>query len=351
MKLFEKLKNTFFEEEYVEVDEPKVEEKIEKKVEKKEDKKETKQEVKEEVAKKVEIKEEPKKEVYVDDIEDDTEEEVISNDTTFDDDEDTAEPIYSDREILSKNSKLSYFDEDDFVDEYYEEKKEVIKPAVEETKKIYGGSASSVYDSIINSESEHRPYGESSGKFHPTPIISPIYGVLDKNYRKEEVVDKKDRPSSYVSKRDMDLDSIRKKAYGDVSILDTAPEEEEVVDNEPLLYDMIDNETDSKPEVEKVTIADAEEYFEDLGLEYNVDYKDTSYEEATRSKSRSTRTEKHQDLDEDDKLSDTLTDLVVSDDVEEEAYKVDDTYEDDSYDDSDENLFDLVDSVYKGGEE
>ena len=342
MKLFEKIKNTFFEEEYVEVEEPKEEEK---------------KEVKEEVAKKIEVKEEPKKEEVIEEVE---EIEEVSMDEDASDDSET---LYSDREILSRNNKLSYFDDDDFVDEYYEEKKEV-KPEIE-AKKIYGGSASSVYDSIINSESEHRPYGESSGKFHPTPIISPIYGVLDKNYRKEEVVDKKDRPSSYVSKRDMDLDSIRKKAYGDVSILDTKVEEDEEVDNEPLLYDMIGSEEDSKPEVEKVTIADAEEYFEDLGLEYNVDYKDSSYEEATRSKSRSTRTEKHQDLDE-KKLSDTLTDLQVTDiedtykiedDIKEDTnenedtYKVDDSYDDDSYDDTEENLFDLVDSVYKGGEE
>lgn len=338
MKLFEKLKNTFFEEEYVEVEEP---------VEK-EEAKEAKKELKEEVAKKVEVKEEIKKEepVEIDDTLD-MEFSKKENDNFDKSYSDTSENVYSDSEILSRNNKLSYFDDDDFVDEYYE-KKEEVKPEIE-TKKIYGGSASSVYDSIINSETEHRPYGESSGKFHPTPIISPIYGVLDKNYRKEEVVDKKDRPSSYVSKRDMDLDSIRKKAYGDVSILDTSKEEEEEIDNEPLLYDMLDNEENTKPEVEKVTIADAEEYFEDLGLEYNVDYKDSAYEEATRKKSYTSRTEKHQD-EENNTLNNTLTNLELP--VEEDSYdNKEDTSEDDLYDNLDDNLFDLVDSVYKGGEE
>ena len=312
MKLLEKLKNTFFEEEYVEVDESSEEER------------------KENVAKKVETRETVKQPVEEqEEIEDTTELDNVINDMEdATDNLEEADTYYSDREILSKNNNLSYFDDDDFVDEYYEKKEETI---VSEPKKIYGGSANSVYDSIINSEVENRPYSESSGKFHPTPIISPIYGVLDKNYRKEEVVDKKDRPSSYVSRRDVDLDSVRKKAYGDVSILDDR-KEEVIEDTEPLLYDMIDTEEDTKPEVDKVTIADAEEYFEDLGLEYNVDYKDTSYEEATRSKTRSKRTEKHQDLEDD--LSDTLTDLATS--VEEDR----DT-------DLDENLFDLVDSVYK----
>ena len=34
---------------------------------------------------------------------------------------------------------------------------------------------------------------------------------------------------------------------------------------------------DDTPAVPKVTVGDAEEYFEDLGLEYNVDYKDISH--------------------------------------------------------------------------
>jgi hypothetical protein len=33
-----------------------------------------------------------------------------------------------------------------------------------------------------------------------------------------------------------------------------------------------------KPGIDKVTIGDAEEYFEDLGLEYNIDYKDLAKE-------------------------------------------------------------------------
>ena len=52
-------------------------------------------------------------------------------------------------------------------------------------------------------------------RFTATPIISPIYGVLDKNYRKEELEPfsggnyEADRPS-----KNIDFDSVRKKAYG-----------------------------------------------------------------------------------------------------------------------------------------
>ena len=338
MKLLEKLKNTFFEEEYVEVEEPKEEK------EKKIKKEETKEEKKEEVAKKVETKEEKKKPEPIkieEDFDDDDEEEIVTPKT----EEDSF--TYSDRELLNRDDKIEYFDDEDFEEDDYEEPvSKNIEPV--EPKKIYGGSVNSVYDSIINSEAdEHRPYGESAGRFHPTPIISPIYGVLDKNYRKEEVIDKKDRPSSYVSRKDVDLDSIRKKAYGDVSIFDTTKEEPEPEENsEPLLYDMIDTSVDEKPEVEKVTIADAEEYFEDLGLEYNVDYKDSAYEKSTgRRSNRSTVTEDNED---------TL-EIPQQSIVEEEINNITQDYDvptEDVYDNmDDENLFDLVDSVYKGGEE
>ena len=76
----------------------------------------------------------------------------------------------------------------------------------------------------------------------------------------------------------------------------------------------------SKPMVDQVTLADAEEYFQDLGLEYNIDYKDTRYEKATgrRVKNATESVKKEEDSD-DANLED--------------------------------NLFDLIDSMYKDGEE
>ena len=49
-------------------------------------------------------------------------------------------------------------------------------------------------------------------KFKPTPIISPVYGVLDKNYHKEDIVSKSDK--DYKSVDGLSVDSIREKAYG-----------------------------------------------------------------------------------------------------------------------------------------
>lgn len=299
MKLLEKLKNTFFEEEYVEVEEPKREE-VAKKVEVKEIKRE------ERPVKKMVSEEEVKPEVS----------EVKINDNNTKPKQDN---FYSDRDLVKKSSKVPYFEDEDFIADKPKKTTAVIK----ETKKVYGQSPDKLYESIKVDTTSNKPYSATSkGKFQPTPIISPIYGVLDKNYHKEEVIDKKDRPSSYVSRKNADLDSIRKKAYGDVSIFDSSiKEEEKIEDNEPLLYDMIDEE-DTKPVVDQVTMADAEEYFNDLGLEYNVDYKDGKHEAASGRKINS-RLDRDKNLDQD-------------------------------FDDGqplEENLFDLVDSMYEGGEE
>lgn len=289
MKLLEKLKNTFFEEEYVEVEENE----------------------KEVVARKVEPKKEIKREEKK--VVTHVEEEALPEEKKVEN--------YSDREILNRDSKVSYFEEEDFLE------LEVKVPKKVEEKKIYGGQAADLYSSIdYSSNNGNKPYSAPlKESFKPTPIISPIYGVLDKNYKKEEVIDKKDKPSSYVSRRNADLDSIRRKAYGDystfedVSIVDT--NEEIVEENENgLLYDMTaDN---SKPVVDQVTLADAEEYFQDLGLEYNIDYKDNRYEKATGRRTISS----NQEL--------SLKEIETNEDANLE-----------------DNLFDLIDSMYEEGEE
>lgn len=297
MGLLEKLKNTFFEEEYIEVEEEKKEKPIARKVETKLKKAEK---VEESTPIEQEIIEEPIPEV--------------SN--------------YSDSELLKRENNIQYFDEEDFVEEESSPKKS-------ETTKLYGEDSQKLYSNInIENEENHTPYANSNAKsgFKPTPIISPIYGILDKNYRKEEVIDKKDKPSSYVSRRNADLDFVRNKAFGNleddmmnnsINNQELASEEDnyddfqyddnEMENRENLLVDMTD--ADTTPAVDKVTIADAEEYFEDLGLEYNIDYKDSRYEKATgRRSSKAINKEKDNTINEQEQnnLEDNLFDLVDS---------------------------------------
>ena len=86
-----------------------------------------------------------------------------------------------------------FFDDDEFDDLKPKEIKE------EKTIKPYQGALQEVKKA------------EPVKKFKPTPVISPIYGVLDKNYKKDEIGERKD--SKDLSKP-LSIDDIRNKAYG-----------------------------------------------------------------------------------------------------------------------------------------
>ncbi len=343
MGLLEKLKNTFFEEEYVEVEE-------------KENKREEK---KEKISKKIDdkplervVEERPVK--IVEDLDEEEElEEIIEED-----EEKPVEPIYSDRDLVNKNSKLTYFDDSDF-----EPTQSIPVIEKEEPKRVYGESAETLYNSIKvddikdYSNISHRAYGATEeNKFEPTPIISPIYGILDKNYRKEEVIDRKDRPSSYVSRKNADLDSIRQKAYGiKEEVVEEEKKEPVLIEDEelpkPPTYDDMNYDYDI-PAVDQVTVGDAEEYFNDLGLEYNIDYKDRHYENATGRRSDIYTQEKSNDLYDEVVINDNSIendnsdDNITMDDLMSSQLKEIDQEEAHLED----NLFDLVDSLYEDGE-
>lgn len=98
-----------------------------------------------------------------------------------------------------------YFDDKDFDDlekpkEIKKEKKNDTKPKIE----AYQGS----FRKEIKIEEEKR--------FTPSLIISPVYGVLDKNYHKDDILAKHTLSSDHYYKQSdhMTIDDIRDKAYG-----------------------------------------------------------------------------------------------------------------------------------------
>lgn len=98
-------------------------------------------------------------------------------------------------------------------------------------------------------------------KFTPTPIISPVYGVLDKNYNKEDITTKKERESIAHTNTSVTIDDVRRKAYGTLeddiettlfgsnSILFTEEKEEK-----DLFEDLVDDEI----EIEDINIIEEE---------------------------------------------------------------------------------------------
>ena len=384
MKLFDKLKNALFEEEYIEVEEKpkKFKEKKQKIKPEKRDKDEPSfddESFEEEKPIAKRIVPQVKKSVDSDINSEDDSDSLRDNDLVRNDvesritmvtdedlkvDEDTYKiPSISEfQETPRRRSEMNYYEEENEILPVIE--KEEIVPVTETFEpKLYQASKT---ESYLENYTPHE-YGNYEKKkekakegFKPSPIISPIYGIVE-DTRFMEKPRREVRITTSVSHEKMNIDDIRRKAFGTLSDeisnnvgLDTRMEEvTEEVDDKSNLLDLTDDST--TPEVENVTVGDAQEYFEDLGLEYNEDYIDGS---------KMTRTMKNAGLEED------ISDEVVEKDVE----KVEEVTEEDSSNNQEpsfltpiekdaivmeknednttteadsDNLFDLIDSMYE----
>jgi len=227
MGLFSKLKNVLFEEEEVEIPVIKKEEKVQ-------------PPKREEESIKVEKKEPPKKE-----IEPAIEKEIEEKIEAIEDLE--LEPTI-DREIFKVDPTFEFpvFDEEDFSDTLRNKKspQNVLNQKEDKPKKVDFGK----YEI-----KEEPKVEEDNKKFKPTPIISPVYGVLDQNYKKEDIVHKPVESKS--NRKKVDIDAVRKKAFGTLEddIENLLPESEHVEEVasktiDELLMDTIDEELEVSEE-------------------------------------------------------------------------------------------------------
>lgn len=105
-----------------------------------------------------------------------------------------------DNKALNREERFKfpvYFTDEDFED----------LPKKEEVKKV----------EIKKEEPKVQPYKpivEEKKSFKPSPIISPVYGVLDKNYKKDDIKASKERPKRHIVDEKLTVDDIRNKAYG-----------------------------------------------------------------------------------------------------------------------------------------
>lgn len=243
--------------------------------------------------------------------------------------EDTLEmpkPVVEEKEVHTKKFTFPFMDDDD-------ELEEIPKRTVTKTKEDYSyantiskepapkkreflpnksknaksdaytASRNNIYDPTAE-KAEHKPFTLS-------PIISPVYGVLNENYTKDDIVEKN---SSRRNVEKIDFDSVRRKAYGTL--------EDEI---EVSLTRVQDEEKEETPKQE-MTIDNLKED----GISIN-------------------------DLligDEDDEKTEELFDIEEIQDItepieEEKTIEIDDQ-NDSAIEDKSDDLFDLIDSIYAG---
>lgn len=186
---------------------------------------------------------------------------------------------FGDDDFVETRSRHREYNKDKNID--IEKPREVMKKKeVQEEKKV----------KVADIYKDKREVKEEKKKFRATPIISPIYGVLDKNYSPVDVECnvgenfEKRRPSKSV-----DFDSVRKKAYGSLSeeikenlmcenceYLKEAKECKKREDalEENIVYEAMNNSntnnssyySDSK--YDDITLDEATENYYDYGVEY-----------------------------------------------------------------------------------
>lgn len=262
-----------------------------------------------------------------------------------------------------------FFDDKDF--DTLEPPKREEEPVIK--RETYGGATID----ISPKKEEH--------VFKPTPIISPIYGVLDKNYKKEDITTRKRTVTldEYYSRpKSLSVDDIRNKAYGtledDLESTLVGPmgpiyekKDELIEDNdmfEELEQEVITVPTDHEIDefINEELLEEKEDVFEDNLVEAEMEtYEQENVEENNYSELEEVEpiTDYHE-LEEDfEEYEENMNneDDFANNDISEEMHEeeldkdnniteeLEEKYEEESLNDSE--LFDLIDSMYNDGDE
>lgn len=233
--------------------------------------------------------------------------------------EDLSEPEPAIQEVKSRVTKnepefkFPEFDDDDFA--VAKERVEPIIPVVKEEPKpvLYQGSKRK----------------EETKKFKPSPIISPVYGLLDKDGKKvKKTSDETDGKAK--NKEDITFDEVRRKAYGKVDeeientikrlSKKTIEEAEKEMDNEEAELSRTKEKAKKKAKEER-TVSILEANTNDDMILPNVSFKEIDVDKERVGSSKKI--------------------------VKKETSSYDDDDDDDT---KEQDLFNLIDTMYQGEE-
>ena len=248
-------------------------------------------------------------------------------------------------------------------------------------------------DSRVDNTDRYKLGNTPKKTFTPSPIISPVYGILDKNYTKDDIVDKKggmkrEKVVKPVVKKqepvvtieqaeaklentvEIDIDSVRRKAYGELEDLEKTLTKIET----PKLKEtpIQENTVEIEPEISVIDIPEEKVEIsveDELDTEFNVSAIEEVQEEVTEPIIENKKREEK--IIEDDipakanpKILDDLektSTLQILDDIEKELNSIKPISKDvDIIEEEEElpkndtlekDLFNLIDSMYVEGEE
>lgn len=239
-------------------------------------------------------------------------------------------PLENERELFKAENTFKFpeFDEEEFVTSYEPPK---VKEPVKLVRKVdYERKPENVYyESKVKITRENPSRRErvvtkeekTKKVFRPSPVISPVYGILDKNYKKEDIVTVE---KNVKVKKTIDVDMVRKKAFGtledDIEKTLNEPIENFYNENTKSIDELLNDSIDETIEIKCSEPVEVENYEES----YN-DFSNNIEEEL-------------------DKVDENL-------EVIEEVPKREETKEYVEEDTLENDLFDLIDSMYDNREE
>ena len=318
MGLFNKIKNVLFEEE----------------------------EIEEDVTPEVEVAPTPKENIFrkVDDVEEDyrplvkEKEEVKVKEPTFE----KVEPNdISERDLFRSESTFKFpaFDEDEFNTSMPKLK---VEEPIRERKNDYPR-----IEGYRSKEKEE--VKDEKKRFKPSPVISPVYGILNKDYNAEDIEVAPKNNGTIISSKDLDVDSVRAKAFGKLennleksvrkSVIKEETYEIKKEEEKPVVKKEAPKKIEKEEELSEDTLVISDEpIFEDS---HNlIEERAKTIDELLKDASDTT-------FDEDDiKTSDELTfdiDEIINEEKPSKESLENDTLEND--------LYDLIDSMYDNTEE
>ncbi len=239
--------------------------------------------------------------------------------------------VVSDSQALNREEKFKfpvYFDDKDFEDLPKREAPKKVEPKKEEPKVEPYKAVKMV---------------EEKKNFRPSPIISPVYGVLDKNYKKDDITSKKEKPNRYYRKEEnLTIDDVRKKAYG--TLEDEL--EDTLFSSEPIVFEqekVTESEIDIFKELEDVDMKRSTRSNDLL----SSDILDEKEENVDLSKELEKQKQKIEEINE------FIKQNTVAKEVEQQEDIFEDVVEEEKKQEELENgdLFNLIDSMYEKREE
>lgn len=316
MGLFNKIKNVLFEEEEIEdevVSEPEVKEPVKESP----------------IFKSVEVEEDsyrplPKRV-----------EEVKTKEPTFE----KIEPNdISERDLFRSESTFKFpaFDEEEFNTSM--PKLKVEEPVREKRPE---------YSRIEGYRSKVEEPKEDKRRFKPSPVISPVYGILNKDYNAEDIEVAPKNNGTILSSKDLDVDSVRAKAFGKLENNLEKSVRKTVVKQET--YEIKKEEV--KPTLKKVE-PKKEEKEEEILISDEPIFEDSHNLIEERAKTIDELLKDASDTVIDTDVDDKTTEMTFDDEDIDELTKNDKPSKESIENDTLENdLYDLIDSMYDNTEE